>query len=493
MKRILPWLLVLVTLVLVASSAEARVGGGQSFSGGGGGGGGGGGDVELILLLIELVIRYPQVGVPLLIIFLGFLGVRHFLEHYLGPKKHVMRTNAASVQSRTTARRTRGYQLLRDADTGFSVPVLLDFVVLLHRRSLQAVTTGEWNPLTAFVDQRARKQLALNHPGIQEISEVVVGGIQVKDIQRRGRYHRLHIDLTSTRLERTPGGERRVLVRESWTFRRLVNAISLAPEETLRMGCPSCGAALDTTVMGACPNCDTPISAGQLQWQATEVSVLGRTRVNPPEVSIWNGSDEPSVLYPTVQDPHLPAAMRALQARHPDFEAVAFGKRVKDIYLGVQQAWSDGRWQNTRPWVTDPMWQSLRFWMEEYTANGLRNQLTDVKLNRLVIVQVQVDAWYESITVRIWGEMKDSVVERTGTVVGGNDKITRNFSEYWTFLRASGTGGAIHDAHQCPSCGAPNDNIGQAGVCGYCDAKITSGRFDWVLSRIDQCEAYNGA
>jgi hypothetical protein len=44
----------------------------------------------------------------------------------------------------------------------------------------------------------------------------------------------------------------------------------------------------------------------------------------------------------------------------------------------------------------------------------------------------------------------------------------------------------------CPSCGAPLDNVNAAGICGYCDGKITSGRFDWVLSRIEQAEAYQG-
>jgi hypothetical protein len=31
-----------------------------------------------------------------------------------------------------------------------------------------------------------------------------------------------------------------------------------------------------------------------------------------------------------------------------------------------------------------------------------------------------------------------------------------------------------------------------AGVCEYCQGKVTSGEFDWVLSRIEQDEAYRG-
>ena len=103
------------------------------------------------------------------------------------------------------------------------------------------------------------------------------------------------------------------------------------------------------------------------------------------------------------------------------------------------------------------------------------------------------DAWYESITVRLWASARD-FVERVedGAVVGGNERVRRRFSEYWTFLRAAGSGASATDGTRCPSCGAPLDRISQAGVCGYCEARITTGRFDWVLTRIDQPEVYQG-
>jgi hypothetical protein len=37
----------------------------------------------------------------------------------------------------------------------------------------------------------------------------------------------------------------------------------------------------------------------------------------------------------------------------------------------------------------------------------------------------------------------------------------------------------------CPNCGAPLE-INQIGECKYCKAAVASGRFDWVLSRIEQ-------
>jgi hypothetical protein len=40
----------------------------------------------------------------------------------------------------------------------------------------------------------------------------------------------------------------------------------------------------------------------------------------------------------------------------------------------------------------------------------------------------------------------------------------------------------------CLSCGAPV-SLNQIGECRYCKAAVTSGKFDWVVSRIEQDDA----
>ena len=76
--------------------------------------------------------------------------------------------------------------------------------------------------------------------------------------------------------------------------------------------------------------------------------------------------------------------------------------------------------------------------------------------------------------------------ERTGKVIFGSREPS-SFTEFWTFQRARGTrttGRSVLD-RVCPNCGAPLD-MNQIGECKYCQAAVTSGRFDWVLSRIEQ-------
>jgi hypothetical protein len=85
-------------------------------------------------------------------------------------------------------------------------------------------------------------------------------------------------------------------------------------------------------------------------------------------------------------------------------------------------------------------------------------------------------------------------VDSKGKVVGGNAKVNRRFSEYWTFIRTAGKAVAPrHDDNHCPNCGAPLDNVNAAGVCAYCDTKIVTGDYDWVLSRIEQADVYAGS
>lgn len=73
----------------------------------------------------------------------------------------------------------------------------------------------------------------------------------------------------------------------------------------------------------------------------------------------------------------------------------------------------------------------------------------------------------------------------------GSRTATRTWSEYWTLVRGHVSGRPTRTDASCPNCGAPMQ-VDVSGVCAYCRTKITSGDFDWVLSRIEQDEAYVG-
>jgi hypothetical protein len=76
-------------------------------------------------------------------------------------------------------------------------------------------------------------------------------------------------------------------------------------------------------------------------------------------------------------------------------------------------------------------------------------------------------------------------------VVGGSRTTPPPYSEYWTLIRGATVRGAPRTEPVCPGCGAPLA-IAMAGTCEHCQAHVTAGEFDWVLSKIEQDEAYLG-
>ena len=78
--------------------------------------------------------------------------------------------------------------------------------------------------------------------------------------------------------------------------------------------------------------------------------------------------------------------------------------------------------------------------------------------------------------------------------MGGSKKSARVFSEYWTFIRRTGVENKEEEfnMNNCPNCGAPADKMGQAAICEYCNSKVSTGDFSWILARIVQDEEYVG-
>jgi predicted lipid-binding transport protein (Tim44 family) len=377
-------------------------------------------------------------------------------------------------------------------DKGFSEPVLYDLLQLVHRRSTEAAPTRAWDALRPYVSDGAARQLGDLHAGVRGVSDVVLGGTTIVRVRLGASHEELVVRLRDTRREALSEGERHVYVEEVWTFRRAAGATSPPPDVLRRMGCPSCGNAVETDAMGRCRSCETPIVDGRLVWQAVDVTFpIGRRPLTPEDVAPLPAGDEPSVHWPTRLDPRLGSETRALLARHPDFVPKAFEQHVRDVFIELQAAWSAGQWERARPYVTDACFASLRFWIEAHNRDGRRNRVEDVRVDRVQVVRVRLDAWYESITVRLWAGARDWTEDASGRVIGGNRDQERRFSEYWTFVRTAGKGGTSGaDVHHCPSCAAPLDRVSQAGVCGYCETKITTGDHDWVSSRIDQTEVY---
>jgi predicted lipid-binding transport protein (Tim44 family) len=162
---------------------------------------------------------------------------------------------------------------------------------------------------------------------------------------------------------------------------------------------------------------------------------------------------------------------------------------VERAFFTVEEAWTELKPDMSRQVMADGVWQQHKSQIEGYQHNGTRNVLDGLALGHAAVIAASSDATYDTITVRLLAACADYDIEvANGKVIRGNKHDMTNWQEDWTFTRSSDAttkadGGTMQK--KCPNCGAPLD-VDLAGVCKYCKQGIMSGKYDWVLSRIDQ-------
>jgi predicted lipid-binding transport protein (Tim44 family) len=478
------------TVLATTATVLARVGGGGGYSGGGGHNGSDGGDAGLIFglmrLLLWLVFAHPIVGIPLLIV---IVIVVLNLARSGAIRRSVGENPTVFPQQPPTRRGPVNLTPVRSTDPFFSEPVFTDFAQLVYSRAQEMRGTGNRESLEAWMAPAAIDKLFADRLGLTSVSEVVFGATRIVQTSTESGFVRIDVEFEANVTEVRNGAQAQVLCAERWSFRRKAGVRSPAPERMRALGCAGCGSTLEPGTDGTCPSCGSHRRGGLAQWEVSAILHANRRPLAPPELDVDEGGGiERGTELPTVFDPRLSAAKRAFEGRHPDHAWPAFEERVRTAFLALQDAWSSRQWERARPFETDALFQTHRFWMDRYAAFSMVNRVEQVAVTRIALAKIDVDAFYESVTVRIFARALDWTEDAAGKVVGGSASAPRSFSEYWTFVRA--IPGTAASPSNCPSCGAPLSPGGGATVCASCGGKLVGGAFDWVASRIEQDDAY---
>jgi len=315
---------------------------------------------------------------------------------------------------------------------------------------------------------------------------VVIGGVTVvRALAREPR------DLVEVELESNLSFEngQKLFVVESLILQRHHGVKTREPEIVFSFSCPNCGSPEGVNPDGRCGSCGEKVNDGRFAWVITSRQRKHSTAV--PPVVLSSSGEELGTDLPTVKSPNLSAALSQLQNKDPDFSKDAFEKFARETFMALQSAWTNKEWEKARPLETDFLFQQHQYWMDCYKHDGLRNVLEDIEITRIDWARIDLDKFFESVTIRIFARMKDYTIrEANNDVLSGNPTQLRSFSEYWTFVRRAGVTSKNREATRCPNCGAPLDKVTHVGECEYCQARITRGDFDWILSRIEQDEAY---
>jgi predicted lipid-binding transport protein (Tim44 family) len=515
----------IVVVLLVSAIARARPGGGSSFSGGShGGGGSSSGDdfiIDCIFLLLQLCVEYPKVGLPILgtiivvgvlawaiktdggravvgVVFIigtivvcivwppiglslagaGVLGGAIFAIFHSVKKKPPEWSTTLEAPARSAVRSAsprNQLEKLRERDPDFSLVVFEDFFDALYTE-LQHARKNDLDRYAAWLSPKAREALT---PAAVE--DVIVGAMRIVDVSVADRVD-VEIDFEANY---TSDGHA-CYVRDRWGVSRKATAKSKPPDKARIFECPNCGAALESVRGGTCTYCKQQVATGDFDWRVERIINLDRESRGPilteqaPEV----GTDSPTIV-----DANLETRKSALTQKDPAFSDEALGKRIRLTFETMQVAWSSLEWLKARPYLSDRLFQAQLYWIEAYRTGKLRNLNDDTRIERIELVRVTSDKWFDGVTVRLYASGFDYTVDEKGALVCGSKSSRRRYSEYWTLIRGAQVRGAPRAEPVCPNCGA-STLVNMAGNCEHCKARLTLGEFDWVLSRIEQDEVY---
>ncbi len=492
-RRLVPFLLL---ILLLPALAIARPGGGEGYSGGGDGGGGGGDGVgELVFFLLRLwirfVIAYPAIGVPLTIVGIVFLVIRHNRKQKAGSQNWDSPPRPSAPPERP---RSADLDTIRRVDPLFSVVLFEDFSYALYARAHQArASRRDLDALAPYLSPAARDHLEKRPPAGTPVTSVVVGALRATQVlfpsSATAGSVRVVLEIEAN-LTSAGGGQ---YVRERWSLIRDVNARTKPAEQVASFRCPRCGAPFEPEGAAAgdrCAYCSEVVSGGRFDWTVQAVELI---RAEPRPPALTGHAEEVGTTWPTVFHPEVRARRAELLRDDPAATDEALAARLRLIYDQLNAGWTGLDLKPVRPYVSDGLFDYLQYWITAYQAQGLRNVLEGMHLTEWTIAKAIRDAHYDSLTFRIWGSGRDSTVRQAdGALVSGDPQRDRVYTEYWTLIRGAGVRGAPRVERSCPNCGASIDQVNMAGECGHCGAKLTRGQFDWVLSRIEQDDSYTG-
>jgi predicted lipid-binding transport protein (Tim44 family) len=499
----------LLALVLAPAIASARPGGGHSFGGGGGGshssgggggshssgggggfhfsshshgsGSGGGGDIALMLLCCGI-------GLVLIVAQAATKRSYEWSSTTSGSEPQQLELAAPSPRPVHT-------DALARHDPGFSRVLLDDFLHEIYVRAHQARGDSQATlELAPYLSPEARSELSMRGRGaVVAVGQVVVASSRLVRlaIHEQQDSARLRVEYESNYTEVYEGDAKpsaRIYAREVWTFTRKLSARSRAPDQVHAFNCPSCGAPVAIDQDKSCTSCGADYERAEHEWRCIGIK-LADEETTPPALGGYQ--PERGTDLPTVRSYKLDERIAELRAHDPAFDVDAVVVRVAALYDRLNLAWSSLRWELVRPWCTDRFWLSQSYWIDAYRDQGLRNEMRDARVDRIELVKLAHDAWFWAATVRIFATAVDITVhEASGRVVGGSS-APRSYSEYWTLVRSVDRRGAASSSNACPNCGAPL-SVGMTGNCDHCGVKVTGGAYDWVLSKIEQDDVYEG-
>ncbi|MFV0504618.1 MAG: TIM44-like domain-containing protein [Lachnospirales bacterium] len=177
-----------------------------------------------------------------------------------------------------------------------------------------------------------------------------------------------------------------------------------------------------------------------------------------------------------------------IRSDDPNFSKNEFISYVNDVYIRVQEAWEEKKWESIRPFESNELFNTHNKQLQEYIINKTVLHLDKQEILETQIARFERDGNYEFITVKLTATLLAYLTDENGKVLEGSPK-NRVYREYeLKFKRSKGVKTSSQrgtNTTNCPNCGAPSQ-VTSSGKCEYCNSVITTGDYSWVLDKFGQ-------
>ena len=171
----------------------------------------------------------------------------------------------------------------------------------------------------------------------------------------------------------------------------------------------------------------------------------------------------------------------------PSFDANAMQEKISNLYVQMQNCWTDKNIESLRPYFTDAFFTQM-----ERQLNGLKSRGLTNHVDRIAVLGVNLRGFYkqgdkEHLIVELRTRIVDYTVQDSNNKLISGDRNREKFMTYeWDMCRAEGSVTTREGAMQsvsCPGCGAPL-SINTTAKCPYCGRVVTLDEHDWALCAI---------